>query len=179
MIIWFLFLNLLIWCITLIDLHILKNPYITRINPTWSWCMIFFFFKNMVFLSVFLINLFIYFWLCWVFVSVQGLSLVAASRGHSSSWCAGLSLPRPLLLWSTGSTPAGSVIEAHRPSCSTACGIFPDQGSDLCPLHWQADSQPLHHQGSPCMILLMCYWILFASILLRIFASIFISDIGL
>ena len=29
------------------------------------------------------------------------------------------------------------------------------------------------------MILLMCCWILFASILLRIFASIFISDIGL
>ena len=38
---------------------------------------------------------------------------------------------------------------AHRPSLSTACGIFPDQGSNLCPLHWQADSQPLRHQGSP------------------------------
>ena len=30
-----------------------------------------------------------------------------------------------------------------------------------------------------CMILLMCWWILFAGILLRIFASMFISDIGL
>ena len=30
-----------------------------------------------------------------------------------------------------------------------------------------------------CMILLMCCWILFGRILLRIFASIFISDIGL
>ena len=30
-----------------------------------------------------------------------------------------------------------------------------------------------------CMIFLMCCWILFASILLRIFAYIFISDIGL
>ena len=29
---------------------------------------------------------------------------------------------------------------AHRLSCSTACGIFLDQGSNLCPLHWQADS---------------------------------------
>ena len=38
---------------------------------------------------------------------------------------------------------------AHGPSCSVACGIFPDQGSNLCPLHWQADSQPLCHQGSP------------------------------
>ena len=81
-----------------------------------------------------------YFWLCWVFVSVWGLSLVVASGGHSSSRCAGLSLSRPLLLQSTGSRRAGSVVVAHRPSCSAACGIFPDQGSNPCPLHWQADS---------------------------------------
>ena len=61
----------------------------------------------------------------------------------------GLSLSRPLLLRSTGSRRAGSVIVAHRPSCSVACGIFPDQSSNPCPLHWQADSQPLRHQGSP------------------------------
>ena len=42
------------------------------------------------------VYLFIYFWLCWVFISVQGLSLVVASGGHSSSRCAGLSLSRPL-----------------------------------------------------------------------------------
>ena len=41
---------------------------------------------------------------------------------------------------------AGSVVVAHRPSCSAACGIFPDQESNLCALHWQADSYP--HQGS-------------------------------
>ena len=93
--------------------------------------------------------LIIYFWLCWVFVSVRGLSLVAASGGHSSSRCAGLSLSRPLLLQSTGSRHAGSVVVAHGPSCSVACGIFPDQGSNPCPLHWQADFQPLCHQGSP------------------------------
>ena len=93
--------------------------------------------------------LFIYLWLCWVFVSVRGLSLVVASGDHSSSQCAGLSLSRPLLLWSTGSRRAGSVVVAHGPSCSAACGIFPDQGSNPCPLHWQADSQPLRHQGSP------------------------------
>ena len=90
-----------------------------------------------------------YLWLCWVFVSVRGLSPVAASRGHSSSRCAGLSLSRPLLLGSTGSRRAGSVVVAHGPSCSAARGIFPDQGSNPCPLHWQADSQPLCHQGSP------------------------------
>ena len=93
--------------------------------------------------------LFIYFWLCWVFVSVRGLSLVVASGGRSSSRCAGLSLSRPVLLRSTGSRRAGSAIVAHGPSHSVACGILPDQGSNPCPLHWQADSQPLRHQGSP------------------------------
>ena len=80
---------------------------------------------------------------------MRGLSLVVASGAHSSSRCPGLSLLRPLLLWSTGSRRAGSVVVAHGPSCSTACGIFQDQGSNPCPLHWQADSQPLRHQGSP------------------------------
>ena len=80
---------------------------------------------------------------------MRGLSLVVASGGHSSSQCAGLSLSWPLLLWSTGSRRAGSVIVAHGPSCSAACGILPDQGSNPFPLHWQADPQPLRHQGSP------------------------------
>ena len=92
---------------------------------------------------------YIYFWLCWVFVSVRGLSLVAASGGHSLSRCAGLSLSRPLLLRSTGSRRTGLVVVAHGPSCPAACGTFPDQGSNPCPLYWQADSQPLRHQGSP------------------------------
>ena len=97
-----------------------------------------------------LINfIYLFIWLCWVFVSVRGLSLVAASGGHSSSRCAGLSLSRPLPLQGTGSRRAGSVAVAHGPSCSVACGIFPGQGSNPCPLHWQADSQPLRHQGSP------------------------------
>ena len=102
----------------------------------------FFFFNKFIYL-------FIYFWLCWVFVSVRGLSLVAASGGHSSSRCVGLSPSWHLLLRSTGSRCAGSVVVAHGPSCSVACRIFPDQGSNPCPLHWQVDSQPLRHQGSP------------------------------
>ena len=84
---------------------------------------------------------------------MRGLSLVVASGGHSSLRCAGLSLSRPFLLRSTGSRRAGSVIVAHGPSCSVACGILPDQGSNPCPLHWQADSQPLRHQGSPKVFL--------------------------
>ena len=106
-----------------------------------------------IFLNKF-IYLFIYFWLCCLFVSVRGLSLVAASGGHSSSRCAGLSLSRPLLLRSTGSRRAGSAAVAHGPSCSAACGILPDRGSNPCPLHWQADSQPLRHQGSPLTLFL-------------------------
>ena len=85
---------------------------------------------------------------------MRGLSLVAASGGHSSSRCAGFSVLRPLLLRSTDSRRAGSVVVAHGPSRSAACGIFPDQGSNPCPLHWQADSQPLRHQGSPGKVFL-------------------------
>ena len=40
-IIWFLFFNLLMWSITLINLWILKNPCIPGIKPTWSCYMIF------------------------------------------------------------------------------------------------------------------------------------------
>ena len=44
---------------------------------------------------------------------------------------------------------AGSVAVAHGLSCSLACEIFPDQGQNPRPLYWQADSYPLHYQGSP------------------------------
>ena len=80
---------------------------------------------------------------------MRGLSPVVASGGHSSSRCAGLSLSQPLPLRNTGSRRAGSAIVAHGASCSVACGILPDQGSNPRRLHWQADSQPLRHQGSP------------------------------
>ena len=96
--------------------------------------------------------LFIYFWLHWVFIA-SGLSLVAESGGYSSLWCAGFSLRWLLLLRSTGSRhkgfsscgtrasvvvarglqSTGSVVVAHRLSCSAACGIFPDQGSNRVP----------------------------------------------
>ena len=39
-----------------------------------------------------------------------------------------------------GLKSAGSVVVAHGLSCSAACGIFLDQGSNPCPLYWQADS---------------------------------------
>ena len=64
-------------------------------------------------------------------------------RGARASHCRGLSLR------STSYRRTGSVVVAHGPSCSAACGILPDRGSNPCPLHQQADSQPLRHQGSP------------------------------
>ena len=53
-----------------------------------------------------------------------------------------------------GSWRTGCVV-VHRLSCSAACGIFLDQGSNLCLLHWQAESSQLSHQGSPFYLLLI------------------------
>ena len=136
------YITFIVWCLLI---HRVDNP--SLYEPRISEALDISIFKFYLF-----IYFFIYLWLCWVFVFVRGLSLVAASGGHSSSWCADLSLSRPLLLRSTGSRRAGSVIVAHGPSCSVACGIFPDQGSNPYPLHWQADSQPLRHQGSPSIL---------------------------
>ena len=66
----------------------------------------------------FLKNCFIYYCLHWILVATCGLSLIAAFG-----------------VWSTD-----SVIVAHRLGCPVACGIFPDRGSNLYPLHRQEDS---------------------------------------
>ena len=92
-------------------------------------------------------------------------------RGHSSSRCTGLLLSRPLLLRSTGPRRAGSVIVAYGLSCSAARGIFPDQGSNPCPLHWQEDSQPLRHQGSPKVV----FWS--SSLLVELFCFVHIKNL--
>ena len=43
-----------------------------------------------------------------------------------------------------------SLVVTLRLSCPRHVGSqFPDQGSNPCPLHWKADSQPLDHQGNP------------------------------
>ena len=41
------------------------------------------------------------------------------------------------------------VVVAHGLSSSAASRMLLDQGSNSCPLHWQADAYLLHHQGSP------------------------------
>ena len=88
-------------------------------------------------------------------MAVLGLSSCARAFSSCGKWgplFIAVRGPLTILLQSTGSRRAGSVIVAHGPSCSAACGILQDQGSNPCPLHWQADSQPLRHQGSPQVI---------------------------
>ena len=102
-----------------------------------------------IYLFKIFIYLFIYFWLHWVFAAACRLSPVAASGGHSSLRCLGFSPWWPLPARSRGCRHGGSAAAAHRLSCSAARGILPDQGLNPCPLHWQADSQPLRHQRSP------------------------------
>ena len=86
---------------------------------------------------------FIFFLIC----CFAGFSLIAASGGHSSLQCLGF--PSLLLPWSMGSRHTNSVVVVEGLSCSAACGIFPDQGSNPCSLHQQVDSLSLDHQRSP------------------------------
>ena len=97
------------------------------------------------------------FWLCWAFLGARAFPLWcpgfsccgSQAPGHagSSSVACGLMVVA-LRLWSTGSTVV------HRLSCSVACGTVPDQGSNPRLLHWQTDSLPLTHQGSPLIHML-------------------------
>ena len=96
----------------------------------------------------FLINLFIYFLAvlglhccAWAFSSCgkQGLLFVAV-RGlliAVVSLCCGA---QALGMRAAVVVARGLSSVARGLSCSAACGIFPDQGLNPCPLHWQADS---------------------------------------
>ena len=63
--------------------------------------------------------------LYWVYVAVHRLSLVAVYR---------------LLTAVTSLVAEHSAVMAHGLSCLEACETLPDQGLNLYPLHWQADS---------------------------------------
>ena len=130
---------------------------------------VFFFLKEAI-LNFFGGGLFIYLFI-YLFMAVLGLRFCTRAFSNCGKWGPLFIAARgPLIIAAslvaehrlqtrTGSRRAGSVIVAHRLSCSVACGIFPDQGSNPCPLHWQADSQPLRHQGSPCL----CFYSFFFS----------------
>ena len=98
----------------------------------------------------------------WVFVAVHRLFSSCVWASH----CSGFPRCRTHTIghmsfgnygtWAQKSWFYGSRAEAqyliHGFSFSVACGTFPDQGSNSCLLHWQADSLPLSHKGSPCPI---------------------------
>ena len=46
----------------------------------------------------------------------------------------------------------------NRLSCSMACEMFLDPGLNPCPWHWQVDSYPLCHRGSPPPFILNLKW---------------------
>ena len=48
--------------------------------------------------------------------------------------------------------------------CSVASGSFLDQGLNLCLLHWQADSYPLCHQGSPLIVVLISIYLIISDV---------------
>ena len=99
-----------------------RSNEIRRVDPNLMGYVLFFFFKK---LKKFLFS---YFWLLWVFITTRGLSLVGTSRGYSLLWCSGFSCCGAPALGHAGL------------SCSVACGTFPDQVSNPCPLHCKVDS---------------------------------------
>ena len=79
------------------------------------------------------------------------LARASHCRGFSCCWAPALGLLgfSSCSLWALecGLSSCGTLA-----SCSAACGIFPDQGSNLCPQHWQVNSQSLNHRGSPGLV---------------------------
>ena len=78
-----------------------------------------------------------------LFVAVRGL-LIAVASTHCGTWALGTqaSVTAARGLSSCGSRALGiwaSVVVVHGLGCSVARRIFPDQGLNPCPLHWQAD----------------------------------------
>ena len=83
-----------------------------------------------------------------------GFSLVAESRGYSSrraqaSHCAGFSCGGARALGPSGSVAVAPGHSSRGAGAQLLRDMFPDQEPNLCPLHWQADSLPPCHQGSP------------------------------
>ena len=99
----------------------------------------------------------IYFWLCWVFIAVQAFSSCSEQRLLFTAVhrllvvvASFISKHRLQGTWASitvapGLQNTGSIVVVHRLRWSMACGLFPDRRSNLCLLHWQADSLPLSH----------------------------------
>ena len=95
---------------------------------------------------------------CSLFV-VHGLLIAVAS--HCRAWALGTRASVVAAPWLSSCDllalgSANSVVAMHGLCYSEACGIFPDQGSNPCLLHWQADSYTLRHQGTPPLDFFIC-----------------------
>ena len=123
--------------------------------------VIIFLYKSKAFLCCFFKKSFIY--LCIIFGCAEspllcGLFPFVASGGRSVVAVASLvegglrGMPHQHVFSCGGRAlrHAASARAARGLSCSAIRGIFPDQGSNPCLLHWQVDSPPLSYQGSPC-----------------------------
>ena len=89
--------------------------------------------------------------LCWIFFRCVEWGIFS-SYGARASHCGGFTCCESWALELVGLSRCGSWALEHRLHSygSTACGIFLDQRSNPCLLHWQADSLPLSLKGSPC-----------------------------
>ena len=79
----------------------------------------------------------------------SGFSLLAVSGGDSLAAIHSLLVAVTSFLEEHRLQSTGSIVVVGRLSFSKACGIFLDQGSNPCLLHWQADTLPLSHQETP------------------------------
>ena len=99
--------------------------------------------------------------LCWLLLwstgsRARGLSAVAARGlcGAQDAVSTGLQGSAVAVQGLCGAQDAvstglpGSAVAVQGLSCSQACGIFLDQGLNLCFLQRQANSLPLNHQGN-------------------------------
>ena len=91
--------------------------------------------------------------MCTGFLYLRQVGANSSCSGWASH-CCGFSCCSS---WALSSRP--SVVAAHGLSCPLAYRIFPDQGLNLCPLHWQAGSHPLYHQESPFFKNKYFHWI--------------------
>ena len=66
----------------------------------------------------------------------MGLSLVAVSKGYSPVAVHGLLIVVVSLAVEHRLENTGIAVVEHRLNCPVACGISPEEGSNLCPLHW-------------------------------------------
>ena len=78
----------------------------------------------------------------------MGFASVAVSGGYSLAAVRGLLIAVAALVEHGLQDAWASGVVVHGLSCSEVCGIFRDQGSNLCVRHWQADSLSWSHQGS-------------------------------